>query len=291
MVCRAILKYVLECCLSGNGHSEIKAGYVGCGSYYARTIGYPVRQPIAESSCAPAFPRERTMKNLLLGQLGQDDFSRLEPYLKSTHFTQHSVLFEAEREINHVYFPTTAVVSLVVTLESGDMVEAAMVGSDGVVGASAALDGRISLSLGVVQLGGDIVVCSIDGLRSVASQSPKLLSLLIRHEQTVYAQAQQSAACFASHHVQARLCRWLLRARDLAGTDTLPFTQEYLAEMLGVRRTSVTVVAHTLQSAGLIKYARGKIQILDVEALQDGACECYGSVKRHYARLLGKPAK
>jgi CRP-like cAMP-binding protein len=185
------------------------------------------------------------MKNLLLSQLGQDDFNRLEPYLKLTAFTQHSVLFEAEQEIKYVYFPTSAVVSLVVTLESGGMVEAAMVGSDGVVGVAAALDGHISLSLGIVQLAGDIVVCSIDGLKSVALQSPKLLSLLIRHEQTVYAQAQQSAACFASHHVQARLCRWLLRARDLAGTDTLHFTQEYLAEMLGVQRTSVTVVAHT----------------------------------------------
>jgi CRP-like cAMP-binding protein len=230
------------------------------------------------------------MKNLLLGQLGEDDFNRLEPYLKVTPFKQHSLLFEAEREIKHVYFPTSAVVSLVVTLESGEMVEAAMVGADGVVGASAALDGRISLSRGIIQLPGDIVVCSIDGLKSVALQSPNLLSLLIRHEQTVYAQAQQSAACFASHHVQARLCRWLLRARDLARTDTLVFTQEYLAEMLGVQRTSVTVVAHTLQSAGLIKYARGKIQILDAEALQDGACECYGTVKRHYERLLG-PAR
>jgi CRP-like cAMP-binding protein len=227
------------------------------------------------------------MKNLLLSQLGQDDFRRLEPYLKTTSFKQHSVLFEAEQEIKHVYFPTSAVVSLVVTLEAGGMVEAAMVGSDGVVGAAAALDGRISLSLGIVQLSGDIVVCSIDGLKSAALQSPKLLSLLIRHEQTVYAQAQQSAACFATHHVQARLCRWLLRARDLSGSDTLPFTQEYLAEMLGVRRTSVTVVAHTLQSAGLIKYTRGKIQVLDAVALQDGACECYGTVKRHYDRLLG----
>ena len=108
-----------------------------------------------------------------------------------------------------------------------------MVGSDGVVGASAALDGRMSVSLGVVQLAGEILVCSIDGLRSTASQSPNLLSLLIRHEQTVYAQAQQSAACFASHHMQARLCRWLLRARDLSGTDTLLFTQEYLAENAG----------------------------------------------------------
>jgi Crp-like helix-turn-helix domain len=166
-----------------------------------------------------------------------------------------------------------------------------MVGIDGVVGASAALDGRISLSRGIVQLGGDIVVCSIDGLKSAALQSPTLLSLLIRHEQTVYAQAQQSAACFASHHIQARLCRWLLRARDLSGTDTLLFTQEYLAEMLGVRRTSVTVVAHTLQAAGLIKYARGKIQILDPVGLQDSACECYETVKRHYARLLGPGSK
>ena len=227
------------------------------------------------------------MKNILLGQLGQGDLDRLEPYLKITPLKQRAVLFEAEQEIKHVYFPTTAVVSLVATLESGDMVEAAMVGSDGVVGAAAALDGRISLSRGIVQLPGDIVVCSIDGLRSAALQSPKLQSLLIRHEQTVYAQAQQSAACFALHHVQARLCRFLLRARELSGTDTLLFTQEYLAEMLGVRRTSVTTVAHTLQSAGLIKYARGKIQILDVEALQDSACECYRTVKRHYARLLG----
>ncbi|WOH53513.1 Crp/Fnr family transcriptional regulator [Bradyrhizobium sp. sBnM-33] len=230
------------------------------------------------------------MKNLLLSQLSQDDFKRVEPFLKLTPFKQHSVLFEAEQEIKHVYFPEGAVVSLVVTLESGETIEAAMVGADGVIGASAALDGRISLSRGIVQLSGDIVVCSIEGLKSAALPSPKLLSLLIRHEQTVYAQAQQSAACFATHHVQARLCRWLLRARDLSGSDTLLFTQEYLADMLGVRRTSVTVVAHTLQSAGLIKYARGRIQILDAEALQDCACECYGTVKRHYDRLLG-PAK
>jgi DNA-binding transcriptional regulator YhcF (GntR family) len=167
------------------------------------------------------------------------------------------------------------------------MVEAAMVGSDGVVGVSAALDGKISLNRGIVQLGGDIVVCSIAGLKAAALQSPALLAMLIRHEQTVYAQAQQSAACFATHHIHARLCRWLLRARDLSGSDNLPFTQEYLAEMLGVKRTSVTLVAHTLQTAGLIKYSRGKIQIVDVQALQDSACECYETVKRYYERLLG----
>jgi CRP-like cAMP-binding protein len=175
----------------------------------------------------------------------------------------------------------------VVTLQTGETVEAAMVGVDGVVGASAALDGRMSLSRGIVQLAGDMVVCSIDGLKFAALQSPQLLSLLIRHEQTVYAQAQQSAACFASHHVQARLCRWLLRARDLSGSDTLNFTQEYLAQMRGVQRTSVTIVAHTLQTAGLIRHRRGKTEILAPEALHDGACECYEMVKRYYSRLLG----
>jgi CRP-like cAMP-binding protein len=227
------------------------------------------------------------MKNVLLSLLSPSDLKLLTPHLRPAHFDQHHVLFEADEPIHHVYFPTGAVVSLVVTLSSGEMIEAAMVGADGVVGASAALDGKISLSLGIIQLGGDIVVCDPDALKSAASQSPRLLSLLVRHEQTVYAQAQQSAACFATHQVEARLCRWLLRARDLSGSDSLPFTQEYLAEMLGVRRASVTGVAHTLQEAGLIKYARGVIQIADAKKLQESACECYESVKAHYDKLIG----
>jgi CRP-like cAMP-binding protein len=231
------------------------------------------------------------MKNQLLELLQPSDAKLLAPHLKLTKFEQHEILFEAERQIRHVYFPTTAVVSLVATLSTGEMVEAAMVGKDGVVGASAALDGKISLSRGIIQLGGEIIVCDTDALNSTALQSPKLLSLLIRHEQTIYAQAQQSAACFASHQVEARLCRWLLRARDLSGSDYLPFTQEYLGEMLGVRRTSVTAVAHTLQAAGLIKYSRGKIQITDAKGLQESACECYSSVKSLYEKLIGPSKK
>jgi CRP-like cAMP-binding protein len=230
------------------------------------------------------------MKNLLLSKLSTSDFKSLEPHLKTFAFEQHSILFQAEQEIRHVYFPTGAVVSLVVNLSTGEMVEAAMVGADGIVGASAALDGRMSLSRGIVQLSGEIIVCDIDALKTAALQSPKLLSLLIRHEQTVYAQAQQSAACFATHSVEARLSRWLLRARDLSGSDRLNFTQEYLGQMLGVRRSSVTVVAHTLQAAGLIRYARGKIQILDADSLRESACECYETVKSHYERLLGPAA-
>jgi len=163
-----------------------------------------------------------------------------------------------------------------------------MVGRDGVVGASAALDGKMALSRAVIQLSGEaMMVCDLAGLRSAALQSQPLLSLLIRHEQTLYAQAQQSTACMAAHHVDARLCRWLLRSRGLSRSDTLLFTQEFLTEMLGVSRTSVTVVAHTLQQAGIIKYSRGKIQITNLEGLQDAACECYETVRSQYRGLLG----
>jgi CRP-like cAMP-binding protein len=225
--------------------------------------------------------------NWLLASLSPSDIAALRPYLKLIHLEHQKVLFETGDIIKAAYFPISAVISLVVGLSTGEMVEAAMVGRDGLVGASAALDGKISLSRAIVQLSGTAGMCEVDALKSAALQSTTLLSTLVRHEQTLYSQAQQSAACLASHHVEPRLCRWLLRARDLSGSDTLNFTQEFLAEMLGVRRTSVTVVARTLQSAGMVKYARGKIQITDVEALREAACECYETVRSQYEALLG----
>jgi CRP-like cAMP-binding protein len=227
-------------------------------------------------------------QNLLLASLSASDAAAIQPHLKPIRLEHRKILFEMGNPVDAVYFPTTAIISLVVGLSSGEMVEAAMVGRDGVVGASSALDGRISLSRAIVQIAGDSLVCDVDALRGAALQSHTLLSKLIRHEQTVFSQAQQSTACMASHDVEARLCRWLLRARDLSGSDTLLFTQEFLAEMLGVRRTSVTTTAHTIQRAGMIKYSRGKIQILDVEALRDGACECYETVNSNYQALLGR---
>jgi cAMP-binding proteins - catabolite gene activator and regulatory subunit of cAMP-dependent protein kinases len=162
-----------------------------------------------------------------------------------------------------------------------------MVGRDGAVGIASALDGKVALSRAIVQLSGDAMVCDPKAFKGAVLQSEKLLSTVMRHEQTLFAQAQQSTACMANHDVEARLCRWLLRARD----DHLPFTQEFLAEMLGVRRTSVTTVAHKLQEAGMVKYTRGRIEILDVEGIIDTACECYETVKAQYAELLGPSAK
>src|SRR6266480_2872784 len=171
--------------------------------------------------------------NALLASLSVADMAALRPHLKAVDLLSKRLLYEQGATIREVYFPTGSVISLVVTLSTGEMVEAAMVGKDGAVGAAAALDGKISLSRAIVQLGGPAFTCEVNALATVAFQSRNVISAVIRHEQIVYAQAQQSAACMGTHDVQSRLCRWLLRARDLAGTDHLPFTQEFLAEMIG----------------------------------------------------------
>jgi CRP-like cAMP-binding protein len=195
-------------------------------------------------------------------------------------------LAEAGSAIKRVYFPHSGVISLVVELAVGQMIETAMVGRDGVLNGASALDGKVSFNKGIVQLAGVAAVMEVDKLRSVAEESKPFRSILIRHDQVLFAQSQQSAACNASHSVEARMCRWLLRMRDLADSDDLTLTQEFLAQMMGVRRPSVSIVANILQKAGLIKYRRGNIRILDVAGLKDAACECYGTVKDHYDRLL-----
>ena len=225
--------------------------------------------------------------NVILASLPAGDSAALRPYLRTVHFESKTMLFETGDTVESVYFPTSAVISLIVGLSTGEVTESAMVGKDGVVGASAALDSKIAINSAVVQLPGDALVCGSDAFKGAVLQSQTFISTIMRHEQTVFAQSQQSTACMANHDVEARLARWLLRARDLWESDHLPFTQEFLAEMLGVRRTSVTTVAHTLQRAGMIKYARGKIEILDADALEETACECYRAVKDNYERLLG----
>ncbi len=224
--------------------------------------------------------------NAILASLTANDAAALRPHLKNIHLEQKTILHDVGDVIDTVYFPTSAVVSLVVGLSTGEVVEGAMMGKDGAVGIAAALDSKIALTQAIVQLSGEAVVCSAASFKTVALQSEPLITFLFRHEQAVYAQVQQSTACMAVHDVQSRLCRWLLRARDLSGSNNLAFTQEFLAEMLGVRRTSVTIHAHTLQNAGLIKYSRGKIQIMDVDALREATCECYETVRSGYAKLL-----
>ena len=224
--------------------------------------------------------------NQLLASLSAKSFAALEPHLKIIELPFARILAEAGSKVERVYFPHSGVISLVVELSIGDMIETAMVGRDGVLNAAAALDGKVTLNKSIVQLAGVAAVLTVDRLSDFCDENPRFRSLLIRHDQVLFAQSQQSAACNASHSVETRMCRWLLRMRDLASNDDLQLTQEFLAQMLGVTRPSVSLVANTLQKAGLIKYRRGHIRILDLAGMKEGSCECYATVKAHYDRLL-----
>jgi CRP-like cAMP-binding protein len=224
--------------------------------------------------------------NRILSSLSQKILAALRPHLIQVDLKFGATLADTGQAVEQVYFPNTGVISLVVEMQDGDLVETAMVGRDGVVNAASALDGKISLHKAIVQIPGFATVIPSDALRRISNEFAPLRSLIIRHEQVLLAQAQQSAGCNASHTVEARLCRWLLRIRDLTGSDEMELTQEFLAQMLGVRRTSVSLVAGALQKAGLVKYRRGHIQLVDITELKNCACECYETVKGHYDRLL-----
>ena len=225
--------------------------------------------------------------NHFLASLSPHDFELLRPHLKPFVMVHEDLLFDAGETVNWVYLPHSGVISLVIGLADGQFIEAAMIGRDSLVGGSAALDGKVSLNRGIVQVEGQASTLAVETLREVAEKSVAFRTLLIRHEQALFAQAQQSVACNATHSVEARLSRWLLRTRDLAGSDKLGLTQEFLGQMLGVRRTSVSLVANTLQQAGLIRYSRGRVEITNLEGLRQTACECYATVKLQSERLLG----
>jgi hypothetical protein len=224
--------------------------------------------------------------NLLLASLPSGLLAQLTPYLKAVELPFGEVAAEPGQPIRKVYFPHTAIISLVVEMEVGDMIETAMVGRDGVANGASALDGKVALGKAIVQLAGGASVIDANRFNDIAEQDRDLRSLIIRHEQVLFAQAQQSAGCNASHTVEARMCRWLLRMRDLRNSDELSLTQEFLAQMLGVQRGSVSLVAGALQRAGFISYSRGNITILDADGLRESTCECYGTVKTHYENLF-----
>jgi CRP-like cAMP-binding protein len=228
--------------------------------------------------------------NRILASLRPEIFEMLRPHLTNVEFKHGSVLAEPGEPISKIYFPHSGIISLVVPLSVGDMVETAMIGRDGVFQASSALDGNVALNRAVVQIAGAGSVAPIQRVADLADRFREFRALLVKHEQVLFAQAQQSSACNVSHVVEARLCRWLLRTRDLVGDNDLTITQEFLAQMLGVRRSSVSITAHTLQKAGLIKYKRGHVRVLDPAGLEESACECYQAVRGHYERLFPSAA-
>jgi len=188
------------------------------------------------------------------------------------------VIAESRSRVSQVYFPHNGILSCVVELENGCSIESGMIGKDGVFGAGQAIDNKLSLHKVVVQVPGAASVVSADHLKAVAQSSPDFLALLIKYEQFFLGQVQQNTACNALHTVEQRMCKWLVRMYDLAGTH-LPLTQEFMAQMMGVQRTSVNGVAKQLQSEGLISYRRGHLTIVNIGLVERRACECPRTVR------------
>jgi CRP-like cAMP-binding protein len=225
--------------------------------------------------------------NQFLRALPDAEFELLHPRLTPFEMVRETALAKSGVASSHVYLPHAGAISIVVNLSEGKAVEVAMVGRDSLVGASEALGNGISALDAVVLFRGAASIVDIADFRMIAAQSATFRNLLARHEQMILAQAQQSVACNASHSVEARVSRWLLRARDLCDGTTLPMTQELLARLIGVQRNAISIVAHALQQDGSISYSRGRIEITDSRALQATACECYQTVKTKYEQLLG----
>jgi CRP-like cAMP-binding protein len=214
------------------------------------------------------------------------NFDLLRPHLIRIGLVRATVLGEAGAAMRNVYFPHDGTVSLTVGLSEGQTIEVAMLGRDSIVGGGAAIANGIAASDAVVLFPGISSALEITAFRTTVAASVPFRNLVIRHEQALLAQVQQSLLCNTLHPVEARLARWLLRARDLSDTEILPLTQEALAQMMGVRRNAISLVAHALQRAGIIRYSRGQIAITDLRALEATACDCYAAVKAHHAHLL-----
>jgi CRP-like cAMP-binding protein len=224
-------------------------------------------------------------QNTFLKSLSPSDFDALRPHLRRVELSEGATLVEMGQTVSLAYFPLTAAISLVVEMEAGERIEVAMVGFDSVLGTFGALGEPVALVNATVLLSGSALVIEAERLRALGRQNATLQDILIRHGQALFVQAQQSVGCNAAHTVEERLARWLLRVRDLSGRDCFKLTQELMADMIGARRNSVSFVAHGLQQANIIRFSRGRIEILNVDDLNQTACECYRAVKAQYKRL------
>ena len=224
--------------------------------------------------------------NHFLDAQSAEVFALLRPFLVATELRRDTVLCVPGAEIDTVWFPVSAVLSVVTIMRDGQDVEACTIGHESGFGLLNALGDATAIDRVVAQIGGAAIKMPASRLRAAATLSSVLTDLIIRHAQASAAQTQQSVACNAIHRVEARLCRWLLMTQDRTRNDTLALTQEYLSFMLGVQRTTVTNAARLLLSAGLIQYSRGQIRIVDRAGLEQGACECYAAVREKQDQIL-----
>jgi CRP-like cAMP-binding protein len=224
--------------------------------------------------------------NRLLAALPDAEYQRLIPHLEHVSLSLKQVLYEVGEPIEYVYFPHQSIVSALSTMEDGSMVEVGLVGNDGIVGIPAALGDNITATTAMVQVPDSAMRMKASLLKSEFQRGGSLQSLLLRYMQAQHAFVSQNAACNRLHYLEGRLARWLLLVCDRVKSNELPLTHEFMAQMLGVRRSGVTEAANMLQQSGLIRYTRGKVTILNREELEATSCECYEIIKGEYARLL-----
>ncbi len=231
---------------------------------------------------------EQARKNHLLRSLIEEDLLRLLPDLELISLPLGDVFYESGARIDHAFFPTTAVVSLLYVMENGTTAEIGIVGNDGILGTALFLGGDTTTSRAVIQGAGDGLRMSPKALRAEFARGGRFQELLLRYTQAIMTQISQTAVCNRLHSVEQQLCRWLLLSHDRLDSDNLVMTHDLISNMLGVRREGVTLAAQKLAARGLIKNTRGTIRILDRKGLEDAACECYEIVNTEYNRLLGR---
>ena len=224
--------------------------------------------------------------NHLLAVLPQAEYTRWLPQLEQVDMPLGRVLYESGAPLSHVYFPTTAIVSLLYVMENGASAEIAVVGHEGIVGIALFMGGNTTPNRAVVQSAGQGFRLKADVIKAEFNHSLAVMHLLLRYTQALITQMAQTAVCNRHHTLDQQLCRWLLLSLDRLEGNDLAMTQELIANMLGVRREGVTEAALRLQKAGLISYARGHIKVLDRQGLEQRTCECYAVVKTEYDRLL-----
>ena len=228
--------------------------------------------------------------NQLLGALEPASRKRIDPHLEPIEIKLGAVVCEAGGILKHAYFPEGSVLSLLTVLENGSAIETANIGREGAFGLFAAMYSRVSFNRCIVQLQGHMVRCPIELLQSEFRNSEHVRDLFVSYSETLLSQVQQTVACNAMHTTEERMCRWLLMMHDRAEGESLPYTHEFLAHMLGANRKSVTLAAQSMQNAGLISYRRGTIQVLDRKGLEKTSCECYAIVRERFDAFLKPPA-
>ncbi len=227
------------------------------------------------------------IENRILAMLPREEYERLLPHLEHLNLKLGEVIYESGGQQNYIYFPTTAIISLLYTMENGSSAEMGVAGNEGLVGVALFMGGNTAPNRAVVQSAGAARRMKTNVLQDEFARGGTFQRLLLKYTQALMTQMSQTAVCNRLHTVEQQLCRWLLLSRDRLNTDELVMTQGLIANMLGVRREGVTVAAQRLQENGLISYVRGRIMILDRSGLEATVCECYGVVKNEYARLLG----